>query len=83
LALALDIAAFRPLNDFLADMARLIAGLKSVPVADGAAGVFYPGEIESLNDAENRRNGLVLPADTVADLRKLAGRTGIGTPLFD
>ncbi|MDH3241959.1 MAG: Ldh family oxidoreductase [Alphaproteobacteria bacterium] len=83
LALALDIAAFRPLDEFLADMARLIDGLKSVPVAEGSAGVFYPGEIEALNDTENRRNGLILPEDTLADLKKLAESTGIPAPLFD
>ncbi len=83
LAVALDIAAFRPFDEFLADMARLIADLKSVPPAKGSEGVFYPGEIETLNDAENRRTGVVLPDDTVADLKGLAERIGIAASLFD
>lgn len=81
LAMALDIAAFRPVADFRADMAKLIAELKSVPPALGSAGVFYPGEIEALNDAENKRNGLVLPEETLADLRRLAEETSLSASL--
>jgi len=42
--------------------------------------VFYPGEIEARNDARNRKEGLLLPADTVADLRKLAKNFGLAEP---
>jgi LDH2 family malate/lactate/ureidoglycolate dehydrogenase len=41
-------------------------------LAAGSEEVFYPGEIEARNDAHNRADGLLLPADTVADLTKLA-----------
>jgi LDH2 family malate/lactate/ureidoglycolate dehydrogenase len=38
--------------------------------------VFYPGEIEARNDVRQRRDGLVLPDDTLADLAKIARETG-------
>ena len=58
-------------------MDRLIAELKSVPLAQGFEEVVYPGEIEARNDARNRSEGLVLPDDTLADLRKLAEEYGL------
>ena len=55
----------------------MIAGLKGVDRADGCDEIFYPGEIEARNDVANRRDGLMLPADTQADLAKLARELGI------
>ncbi len=75
--IALNIAAFQPLADFNARMEEMIAGLKSVPLAEGFDEVVYPGEPEARNDAANRRNGLRLPEDTLADLKKLAAETGL------
>ena len=43
-------------------------------------GVFYPGEIEARNDACHRTEGLLLPADTMADLKRIAGDCGIACP---
>jgi len=79
--IALDIAAFQPLTDFAARMERMIAELKSVPLAQGFEEVFYPGEIEARNDARNRADGLLLPADTIADLRALADKLGLQSEL--
>lgn len=53
-------------------MERYIEELKSVPRAPGVAEIFYPGEIEALNDARNRKEGLELPEETIADLAKIA-----------
>lgn len=44
-------AACRPLVDFEADMDTLIAELKSGPRGIGTDEIFYPGEIETRNDA--------------------------------
>ena len=70
--LALNIEAFQPLADFNARMERYIEELKSVPRAPGVAEIFYPGEIEARNDARNRKEGLELPGETIADLAKIA-----------
>jgi LDH2 family malate/lactate/ureidoglycolate dehydrogenase len=77
MVLAFDIATFRPLAEFAADMEQLIGNLKSVPPADGFDEVFYPGEIEARNDVRNRREGLLLPDETRADIRDLARETGL------
>ena len=81
MALALDIAAFRPLAEFEPDMENLIGDLKSVPPADGFDEVLFPGEIEARADARNRRDGLVFPEDTRADLRDLAREMGLESHL--
>jgi LDH2 family malate/lactate/ureidoglycolate dehydrogenase len=36
--------------------------------------VFYPGEIEARNEVKHRRDGLLLPEDTLADLAKVAAK---------
>ncbi len=81
LFLALDIAAFRPLEDFETDMERLVGDLKSVPPAAGFNEVFYPGEIEARAEAENRRHGLSLPEKTRSDLGALARDLGLEAAL--
>ena len=68
LMIALDIAAFQPLAEFHARMEKMIAELKAAPLAQGHDEIFYPGEIEARNEAKNRRDGLLLPDDTLADL---------------
>jgi LDH2 family malate/lactate/ureidoglycolate dehydrogenase len=67
--------------EFEARTERLIAGLKSVPPAPGFDEVLYPGEPEARNDARNRCLGLRLPADTLADLARLADETGLRSRL--
>ncbi len=75
--IALDIAAIQPLAEFGARMDRLIAELKSVPLAQGFEEVVYPGEIEARNDTRSRAEGLLWPPDTLTDLSKLANETGL------
>lgn len=78
--IAMDIAAFQPLAEFNSRMERFIEELKSVPLADAVEEVFYPGEIEARNDARNRKDGLLLPPDTLADLEKIAKNFGLAEP---
>ena len=80
LVVAMKIEAFQPLDEFNARMERFIDELKSVPRAQGADEVFYPGEIEARNDARNRKEGLLLPEDTLADLAKIGLRRGLAVP---
>lgn len=78
--IVLDIAAFQPLAEFEARMERLIEELKAVPLAVGHDEVFYPGEIEARNDARNRRDGILLPPDTIRDLAEVADECGVSPP---
>jgi len=80
LFIALDIAAFRPRDVFATEMETLIATLKSAPRQDGIDEIFYPGEIEARHDLRHRAEGLDLPADTLAELRRLGEATGVAPP---
>jgi len=82
LMIALNIEAMQPLEEFGARMDRYITQLKSVPLARGFDEVLYPGEMEARNDARHRADGILLPADTLADLKRLADELAIPLP-FD
>lgn len=77
LMIALNIEAFQPLGLFSERMEELIEQTKAVPPASGFDEVLYPGEPEARNEKRNREQGLELPEDTLADLRKVAERTGL------
>jgi LDH2 family malate/lactate/ureidoglycolate dehydrogenase len=74
---AFNVEAFQPRALFDERMDEYIARLKAVPVAPGHEEVFYPGEIEARNDVLHRREGLMLPHDTVADLERVAREAGL------
>lgn len=80
LAIAIDIAASRPLSEFEADMERLIDGLKSARPAPGAPGIFYPGELEAAAEAKHLAEGILLPDAVVRDLIEGADRIGVPHP---
>ncbi|MBM3609838.1 MAG: Ldh family oxidoreductase, partial [Alphaproteobacteria bacterium] len=75
--LELRIDAFRPLAEFMADMERMIAEVKATPLAKDVSEIFYPGEIEAREDARQRDQGIILPADTIAELNERAAQCGI------
>ena len=77
LVIALDIAAFMSPAEFAARMEQLIEQLKSTPLASGTAEIFYPGELEARNAERHRREGLVLPKQTMVDLDRLADELGV------
>lgn len=77
LMIALNVAAFQPLEEFNARMERYIEMLKSVPLAEGVDEVFYPGEKEASAHEQQIKEGIVLPADTVAGLDKVAAEAGV------
>ncbi len=81
LMIAMNIAAFQPLKEFNTRMEQFIAEIKAVPTAKGYDEVFYPGEIEANNDARNRKEGILFPDDTLADLRRIARETGLESRL--
>lgn len=78
--IALDITRFMPMAEFNGRMEQLVLDLKSVPLAPGFDEVFYPGEIEARNEAENSRNGLVLAEDTLTGLAGIARAMDLPQP---
>jgi LDH2 family malate/lactate/ureidoglycolate dehydrogenase len=77
LFVALDVAAFGDPDGFARRMEQLVAEVKSVPLAQGFDEVFYPGELEDRATREHLDHGLSLPQQTLDDLRRLAGTTGV------
>jgi len=78
---AIDIARLQPLAEFETRMEAFIQEIKSVPLAQGFDEIFYPGEMEARNDVRHRAQGLALPEDTLADLRRIARETGLEAKL--
>ncbi len=78
LFLAIDPSALGDPADYEARVQRLIDEVKSVPLAQGFDEVFYPGEVEDRAEAANvTAGGVVLAAESLADLRRLGAETGV------
>jgi LDH2 family malate/lactate/ureidoglycolate dehydrogenase len=77
LALAIDIAACRPLAAFEADMEALIGELKATPRAAGVEEILYPGEPEARTAERAAAHGVALPEKTVEELNAHARRFGV------
>jgi LDH2 family malate/lactate/ureidoglycolate dehydrogenase len=83
LVLALRVDAVIEPAEFDRRIDDLIGLAKAVPLARDAREIFYPGEIEDRAETVGRRDGVVLPEKTVAELRALAGSCGVPADLFD
>ncbi len=80
LFLVLNIEAFRPLNEFLADTEILCAKTKAIKPAEGIDEVLLPGEIE-WNTAEYRRtHGVPLDESTWQQLITAAKQHQVPVP---
>ena len=77
LMIALDVAAFQPLEAFHARMERYIETLKAAPLAEGVEEVFYPGEKEARAHEKNVMEGILLPLNTIAGLDKVASDASV------
>jgi LDH2 family malate/lactate/ureidoglycolate dehydrogenase len=70
--LALNPAAFRPLEDFCADMDELVETLHATKPADPAHPVLLPGDPERQSRAERLASGIPLPGSLLGRLRTIA-----------
>jgi ureidoglycolate dehydrogenase (NAD+) len=77
LALAIDLARFGDPATFRVEVDRLVASLKALPRAAGAAEVLMPGERGGRALAERLRNGIPLPRAIVSELESAASRFGV------
>jgi LDH2 family malate/lactate/ureidoglycolate dehydrogenase len=73
--------AFRPLAEFKREVAEFARYLKATPASQGSPGVYYPGEIEHLNEQARRKSGIDVEDATWAKLRALAGQYGLAAEL--
>lgn len=80
LLIAIDPAAFGEPGDFTAAVDATLGGLKRLPVAEGAAGVYYPGERSAATAAERGRSGIPVAPKVWHDLTECARRLGVTPP---
>jgi LDH2 family malate/lactate/ureidoglycolate dehydrogenase len=77
LAIALKVDRMVGDSFFANAMDDLIETTKGVPLAPGAAEIFYPGEPEARSSRAATTSGVALPAKTISDLRDLASSCGV------
>jgi hydroxycarboxylate dehydrogenase B len=82
LVVALDLAAFRPLADYLAASAGFLDELKAVPPAQGFAEVMVPGEPERRSQATRGREGVPVPDEIWRSVEAAARSVGIDAPVL-
>lgn len=75
--MALDPAAFRPLDEFRRDMDRLARELKDSPKAQGQARIYVHGEKSFARTEKHRNEGVPLDPKVVDNLRKIGADLGI------
>jgi uncharacterized oxidoreductase len=75
------VEAFRPLAEFKKEVAAFARYIKDTSPSEGSAGVFYPGEIESMREAERRRQGIDIDEATWSQLRRVADLYGVASTL--
>jgi len=79
--LAVDIAAFRPLADFMTDADRLAAVLKALPRQAGFDEILLPGERSGRTEAKRRKSGIPIPAKLWEELEAVAETNAVKMPV--
>lgn len=82
LIIALNVAAFREMADFRAELASLTGHLKATRPMEGME-VLAPGERSGRKEEQRRADGIHLPPVTIADLQAELEYYGIGLQLLE
>jgi len=77
---AIKIGAFRDPAEFRKDMDKMLKDLRLSPPAVGAERVYFAGQKEFEHEAEVKRSGVPLFAETVASLEKISRETAVPMP---
>ena len=78
--MALDPAAFRPLDEFRQDMDRLARELKVSPKAQGQTRIYVHGEKSFTRMERFRKEGIPLDPKVVEALKKIGSELGVKWP---
>jgi len=78
--MALDPAAFRPLDEFRRDMDRLTRELKDSPKAEGQDRIYVHGEKSFARTEKHRNEGIPLGTKVVEGLQKIGMDLGVPWP---
>jgi uncharacterized oxidoreductase len=79
--LALDVAAFTPVDRFIAAVEEQCAEIKASATADGFTEVLVPGEPEVAARRRREAEGIPVPERTWQDLQAVANELGVTAPL--
>jgi len=79
--MAIDPAAFRPLDEFKRGMDRLARELKDSPKAQGQNRIYVHGEKSFARMEKYRREGIPLTAPVVESMKKVGGEIGVPWPV--
>ena len=77
--LAVDVAAFLPLEEFTATIDETVDAIKSLPLADGTAEILVPGERGRRTGAERAATGIPLGPKVWRELTEVA--TALDVPM--
>ncbi|MFF3504005.1 Ldh family oxidoreductase [Streptomyces sp. NPDC003247] len=80
LLIAVDPAAFGGADAFTEAVDSTLGTLKGLPAADGAEGVFYPGERSAAVAAGRGEKGIPVAPKVWRDLTERAGKLGVALP---
>jgi len=80
LLIAVDPAAFGGAEGFAAAVDATLSTLKGLPVADGADGVYYPGERSAAIAAERAERGIPVAPKVWRELTENAEKFGLVPP---
>ena len=79
MVIVIDIAQCRPIDEFNADMERLIKSIKSLKTALTHCEIF-PGEFEARNHERMSQSGIEVSNDVLNKLQTGPEQLGIKTP---
>ncbi len=78
--LAIDVAAFLPLEEFTATIDETVDAIKSLPPADGTAEILVPGERGRRTGAERAASGIPLGPKVWRELTEVATALDVPVP---
>ena len=80
LMVAVNVAAFVPLDEFLEEVGQFAERVKSAPPADGFEEVVLPGEKSHRVREQRLRAGMPVDASAWEQIRAVAGELGVALP---
>jgi ureidoglycolate dehydrogenase (NAD+) len=78
--IVIDVAAFRPVADFVSDADTLVNLLKALPRLDGVDEITMPGERSQRTEARRRKSGIPIPPKLWGVLEGLAKAQNVAMP---
>jgi uncharacterized oxidoreductase len=80
LMICLDVQRFLPLDEFHAEVDRLLSFTRSAPLAAGAKEILVPGEPEARMTAERRADGVPVEDETWRQIGECAAEVRVAVP---